>query len=379
MGTPIYYYVDPSIAGDSGAGTIGSPYGDLQYALNQVGTSPGRDATHGDQFNVKAGTDEILAAILSFATYGVPTMAAPCIIRGYASAANDGDFEAGTGIGGIDGNNGNFSISSTNYVYYVHMRLHNTGTVNLLAVAVPMRVLFCELDTAANGSATNISDKVIGCHLHDISGNTWRGVTFLGNFVDNTQTGKMTGDLYDTGIAGSACMRNIFVVDSAFSTHAISIGDDNCRASGNSIFATGAATGTGISFDVNRENLELQNNLIEGFIGAGGKGIDGVSRSEGYLVFTNNGVRNCSTPYANAADAIYESDNETLGASPFAKSGAITFANRFTYFAPVDTGNVHGGGFPVGSRVDKGAVQHADPAGGGPPLIQTRRNTMIGR
>ena len=28
-------YVDPSIAGDSGVGTIGDPYGDLEYAIEQ--------------------------------------------------------------------------------------------------------------------------------------------------------------------------------------------------------------------------------------------------------------------------------------------------------------------------------------------------------
>ena len=60
-------------------------------------------------------------------------------------------------------------------------------------------------------------------------------------------------------------------------------------------------------------------------------------------------------------------DNENLpvGVSPFDKNGSDTFANRFTFFAPVDTGNVRGGSYPSGSRIDKGAVQHADPAGGG--------------
>ena len=81
-----------------------------------------------------------------------------------------------------------------------------------------------------------------------------------------------------------------------------------------------------------------------------------------------------------AGEILYnDGDNESLGSSPFAKSGADTFANRFTYFAPNDVGNVRGGAYPSGSRFDKGAVQHADPAGGGVSIVGTRRNTLIGR
>lgn len=377
MGTPTYYYVDPDIETDTGTGVIGDPYGNLQYALDQVGTSPGRDATNGDQFNIQSASDDNLSAILDFGTYGTPTQSAPCIIRGYASAANDGDFEAGTGIGGIDGQNGDFGISALDDVHYVHMHLHNTGTATL--VTGNGRFTQCELDTSTGGGAFGTDSRMIGCHIHDISGPSIQVRVFLGNFVDNTQTIKFSVNIYNGTAIHARCERNIFVVDSSFSVHVITIQDDSSRYANNSILATGAATGTGISFDNDREQMEVQNNLIEGFSGGGGKGIDGVSRSEGYLVFTNNGVANCATDYPNPADVIYESDNESLGSSPFAKSGALTFANRFVYFAPLDVGNVQGGGFPVGSRIDKGAVQHADPSAGGPPLILTRRNTLIGR
>lgn len=374
MGTPTYTYVDPSIAADSGAGSIGDPYGDLQYALDQVT----RDATNGDQFNVKSGTDEILAAILDFSTYGAPTAVVPVIIRGYASAANDGDFEAGTGIGGIDGNDGDFSISGTNYVHYIHMHLHNTGTAAMAGTTVIVRAIQCELDTSTGGMTFHTDSQLFGCHIHDISGDPIRALIFVGNYMDNTQTTKFSGDIYDTGVVTARCLRNIFVVDSGFSAHVIRFNDDESGIMHNSIFATGAATGTGISFDTNREQIQLQNNLVEGFSGAGGKGVDGVSRTEGYIIFTNNGVYNCATAYPNPADAIFEDDNETLGATPFAKSGALTFANRFTYFAAADTGNVQGGGFPVGSRIDKGAVQHADPAGGASAKLIGCGGGMIG-
>ena len=58
------YYVDPSINANSGTGTIGDPFGDLQYALDTVT----RDSTNGDQFNIKAGTAEVLTGTLDFST-----------------------------------------------------------------------------------------------------------------------------------------------------------------------------------------------------------------------------------------------------------------------------------------------------------------------
>jgi len=81
------------------------------------------------------------------------------------------------------------------------------------------------------------------------------------------------------------------------------------------------------------------------------------------LLVGNNALYNNTTHYT-LNDAISIGDNEELGASPFAKSGADTFANRFTYFAPVDTGNVIGGAYPSGANLDKGAVQAAAAGGG---------------
>ena len=50
-------YVDPSIAADSGTGTIGDPFGDLEYAIEQTTF----DTTNGTRLNVKAGTDDFLS------------------------------------------------------------------------------------------------------------------------------------------------------------------------------------------------------------------------------------------------------------------------------------------------------------------------------
>jgi hypothetical protein len=60
MAAPTDSFIDPSIAGNSGSGTIGDPWGDCQHALDTVT----RDATDGDRMCIKEGTDEIHTAAL---------------------------------------------------------------------------------------------------------------------------------------------------------------------------------------------------------------------------------------------------------------------------------------------------------------------------
>jgi hypothetical protein len=80
------------------------------------------------------------------------------------------------------------------------------------------------------------------------------------------------------------------------------------------------------------------------------------------VVCRNNSIFNCTAGIVSAAgyDRLFSRGNETLGATPFAKSGSNTWANRFAYYAPVNTGLVYGDA--VGN-VFRGAVQ--PPAGGG--------------
>ncbi len=354
MGTPIYYYVDPSIAAKSGAGTIGSPYGDLQYALHQVRTNPGRNATHRDQLNVLAATDEILAATLDFATYGAPSTIAPCIFRGYTSVAND------RGIGGISGNGSVTILAGTAKVHFIDMHLHSTGAAAILTLGSAGSVQFCEVDnTTGNGvmGGGTLGTLLYGCHVHNIGVTGTAVARCLYNYFANG-TNDFTTCWVATGNL-SECSHNIFSVDGA--TICINLNREYQVARSNSILSA-SGTGVGIDIGTNRENLVCLDNVVEGFIGAGGRGFDGGNASEGFGIFAGNAAFNNTTDYANDADVVFTDDNEVLGATPFDKAGADTFANRFTYFAPVAAIQ---GTLYAGNRQDKGAVQHADPAGGG--------------
>lgn len=337
MGARQLLYIDPSIAANTGTGTIGDPFGDTQFALNQQGTDYTRDATNGDQFNVLDGTDEILTDILSLVTYGTPTAAAPLVFRGYTAVANDG------GQGGVDGNNGNFSVITSSHTHFIDMDCHNTGTADLFGIVASLQQ--CELhNTTAQIATAGSPQSFLQNHIYDISGtNVIQSVRHVyWNYFDNTQT-KKSSILVDTGTSNVEVVGNYFT-SGPDATICVNAADDHVFVNGNSILSAGG-TGAAIRLGTERLGVVVANNLIEGFSGAGGRGIDGVSRAEGYFFFANNSIFDCETPFANNADAIVEEGNETLTESPFDKSGANTFANRKIFYSPRNVGLVHGGAF----------------------------------
>lgn len=365
MAAPTDYFVDPSIAGDSGAGSLGDPYGDLQYALNQIT----RDATNGDRINIKAGTAELLTTSLSLATYGTPSLNAPLIFQGYASAAGDGDLDAGTGIGAIDMQGNNATIIARGAgISFIHTECFGTGSSAVLEIGIDQNVIECEIHESTGGGIIGNSQNrcsALGNHVHDTGGSGIESGSIVAwNYLKNDGT----TDFVDAIKPGTVTIveHNIISIDGA--TTGIAINNSfNIAWLHNSVLSS-SGTGIGIKHSSGIGlSFSLANNLVEGFSGAGGIGIQLASGTRQNPIYAGNAVYNNTTEYNDGgkADYLLVSDNETLGASPFAKSGSDTFANRFTYFAPVDTGNVQGGAYPPGIRLDKGAVQHADPAGGG--------------
>lgn len=359
MGAPSETYVDPSIAGNSGTGTIGDPYGDLQYAFDQVT----QDGTNGDRFNVLAGTDEILAANLTLATYGSPSDSFPVIIQGYTSAAGDG------GIGGISGAATYEMFSgSISFVHFIDMHCHNTGSASIVNLGFGGYAIRCEFDNSTAAIAITLSQPgafLDSCYVHNCSG---IGVVasadgaevrlsyFANGTNDFTHAISMSGD-------GCTAYRNILTLDG--SSNGIRITSSNGQKIVNNSILSASGTGAGVFLDSSPDQPIVVGNAVEGFSGAGGIGFD-LTGGSNLSLYGNNAAFNNTTNYSLTDDVgLNVGDNETLGATPFDKSGSDTFANRVTYFGPVDTGNMRNGAWPAAHRLDKGAVQHADPAGGG--------------
>ena len=330
-------YVDPSINANSGTGTVGDPYGDLQYALDTMT----RDSTDGDQINIKAGTAEVLTGSLDFTTYGTPSSTAALSFSGYTSSENDG------GIGSIDGD-GSYKIASLpNYSMMKDLELFNSGSNQIISGNAYASLTNCELHTQSGGSYSFYNITLYGCHLHDMSSNYGCGA------VNCFGCG-----FFDVGIylfTGYAAVRNVFVrTTTGYTIFGHNQGRFDCV--GNTLLCNG---GEGLRFTGGSSGSRITDNLIEGT----SKGIY-LESGNAALVFAN-AVYNSSVADYDIGSAPFGINlNESLSASPFEKTGALTWPNAKAYFAPANVGNVRTGAISNFDGV-KGAINVQPTSGGG--------------
>ena len=340
MAQPTEIYVDPAIAGDSGAGTIGDPFGDLEWAIEQTTF----DTTNGTRVNIKAGTDEVLAADLSNALADVGTTAAwapseqaPCIFQGYTTTAGDG------GKGGISGGGSVsiFNAPTQDYVSFIDIHAHNTGANVILNLNDGISLLRCEFDNStADLVAVDAIGVVMGCKFHNGAayGLTMRNSRASFNSFENG-TNDFTSAINCE--QQTSCERNLIKIDGA--SNGIRTENDNHIIEWNSIWSNGG-TGAGVIITgVNKTISILINNMVEGFSGAGGIGFALNATSSAVFVYAGNAAYNNTTNYAAPSDYVLDDwkgiGNETLTASPFTDA-----ANGD--FSPVDTGSVKEGSIP---------------------------------
>jgi hypothetical protein len=366
MADPTAYFVDPSIAAASGAGTIGDPYGDLQHALDTIT----RDSTNGDKINIKAGTDEVLSSAMSLATYGTPTVAAPLWLVGYTSAEDD------QGVGGIDCNGNAFyaAASTQDGFQFIDLEIHNCAGNRCINLDNDVSLIRVEIHnlTGASSPAVDIDNRgiLLGCYLHNINDvgyaiNGADNVSMMNYFENGTQK-------FDTCIQFATSNPIAFsIMDLDSNSDGIDSQAAAVHIFNNSIYAN-AGTGEGINCGYNNNYGFVHNNVIEGFSGTGGDGFALGSTSKLQLVMGNAAYNN-TTHYTYGTGRVpfkgwnsTTDTNETLSASGFTSASTGDFS-------PVDTGSMDGGSFPddfhQGSANNvwsmwKGAVQPA-PAGGG--------------
>ncbi len=358
-------YVDPAINANSGTGTIGDPYGDLQYALN----TKVRDAVNGDQFNIKAGTAEVLAAPLTLATYGTPTQPAYLVLRGYTTAANDG------GIAEINCNGASmWTVTTYDFVGLVDLKIHNGGNNNLVNLDTNCFFVNCEFYPGVSTpvsktllSVGGIDGLIAHCYFHD-PGTTGFGLQIVGgrtvvvnNFID-AGTSTMTNGISIGTAPGAVVIGNIIRLNSTGTGIGISATRGGTSIIGNTIYNAAAGTGSGINFSGSTYCASIaMNNVVEGFSGVGGVGIKGT----GSIMFLgHNATYNCATPVS--VSEITHVDKTAydvlLGASPFTSPAGANYAVSTALKAL---------GFPssflgasTNTYVDIGAAQRQEPAGG---------------
>ena len=357
------YYVDPSLDSNTGTGTIGDPFGDLQFGLDTVT----RDATNGDRFNIKDSATEVIVSSLDFSLYGTASPAAPLRFEGYTSAAGDG------GIGRMSTTS--FIVNNQNYdnVTFTNLEMFGDGTNSLLFQLDDNIGFFnCEIyGTSIVGSLISIDNDcyVYNCHLHDFGRNAiiaLLNARIYNNYIDSK-----------SGVPVSTLNRCIFIdsddgivanniINCNSESHRgiyLDSGVDYTKVTNNSILGTANNTVSGIDTFGTSISSIITNNLVEGFSGIGGQGVSFGNLDP--VIFRNNAFFNNTIDFPafpTGSQIVNSFGNESLIASPFAKNGANTFANRLEYFKPVDTGNVVNG---ADNNFTKGAVQAL--VGGAPP------------
>jgi len=364
---PVNYYVDPGGGNDTtGDGSLSTPWATVQHALDTISPDP----TYGDQINIKAGTDDTLAASLDMTTYGTPAASTPLVLRGYSSAADDG------GQGGIDcDGNSLFADTNLDYIVLIDLEIYNAGADEIIQLDNYISVIRCEIHgNSGNKAGVDIDNGgvIVGCHVYDVDGYglfITSGGYFAHNYITN-DGGSV--DMTCAIRASNYCLveRNFISVDGA--TYGIQLLGTNSRAQNNSIYHSGKAS-AGIDVLTGALGEVIHSNLIENFA----NGVDCGSSALPFSVYHNT-IFNCTTDIGFVGEEIdvipasASQNNEIPSVSPFAKkdlsgdaAAAPTYATRYTWFAPVDTDSVYGGAWPEGNGVlDRGAVQHEATGGG---------------
>lgn len=369
MGAPTEYYVDPSVAADGGAGTVGSPWTRLdgnviQYAFDNIT----RDATNGDRVNVKAGTPHTATTVeVSLLTYGTPNIGASLWLQGYTSTAGDG------GRGTVNGSAASNTLFAAGYNYcHVHdLILHNRHASLGSYSSIVRLSLTQDSPYSPFGIAVTQQSLVIGCDISGVgTGSSHYGITLgnystaIGNVIDMSSNSPSGAGIRMNGNSGLAAFN---IILASGSSRGILLDTHFTRAHNNSIYGNGS-TGQGIhSTGISDYNQSAWNNLIEGFSGVGGIGLKALSNVNQTSYFCNS-LHDNDTDVSSTADdwMINELVNESLGSSPFVNAAGGDFT-------PVDVGSVLSGAFAsVGGHTllnFRGAVSPVPGGGGGSVIV----------
>jgi hypothetical protein len=296
-------------------GTALLPFHTVQGALDLTT----RNTTDGDRINVKAGTTLTLDATLSYTTYGTPGDSALLVIQGYTTTAGDG------GIGVIDGA-ATYSIC-TLWVHsnFIDMKLGNCGSADVLDFGTGSSAVNCEIHTSSGfGVDMGTGNGVLGCWFHDLTGTQAIDNNTYGRVLYNYFDVAVTASVIDGGL-GAIIVGNIIDLSGAdTSVIGIDMPNSYMTAIGNTIYCSQANTSQAIW--VIGAACVVLNNIIEGWSGAGGDGI----QTDDFNSFVGaNAVYNCTAAYTfDAANLNYAiAPNDTIvTASPFTDAANDDFS-----------------------------------------------------
>lgn len=364
------YYVDPGGGNDTtGTGAIGTPWKTVQHALDSIT----RNSTDGDQVNVKAGTADVLGAALSLVTYGTPTAAAPLIFRGYTATAADG------GRGEIDGDGNGVISSAAPGIHFIDMKLGNTGANDILDLSGGYNICAgCELHHSS-GFACDFTGvgEIVGNYFHDLTGNS--AVDAGPHLVAyNYFNCAVTLTLLPIAASCAAIGNVIYVAGADTSVYGILAGGHGFSIIGNVVVSSNANTFAGIYAQYSYGMV--LNNIVVGWSGAGGRGLD----HDGAGYYGANAYYNNTSPETLATAKLQLSlgPSVNLAADPF-----VDAANGDFSLTAAAKAALRGVGWPAAylgahantdGHITIGAIQYgeAEAGGGGAVRILPLRGSI---
>jgi hypothetical protein len=291
-----------------------------------------RNATDGNQVNLKAGTAQVNAAALDLTTFiagGALGASAPLIVRGYTAAANDG------GIGEIDCNGVTmFADATVDSITLADLEIHTFGNNNGIALDDYITLFRCEVHKGASAPNTksliSVDDyaAVIGCYVHDlgvsgigISIASGPGCHIADNYIVLGADGA-TGIVMGGNSLGTIVRGNVVTAASAGAT-GINASAPGTFTSvvGNTFYNSAAGTARGIYCGL--ASIVL-NNVVEGWSGVGG---DGIEVANVYMI-GYNAFYNCLAPVTVTGQKFIDltANDVALAASPFTSPATGDFS-----------------------------------------------------
>lgn len=310
-------YVDYGAGSDAtGDGTIGTPWKTLQKAFDTLT----RNTADGNQVNLKAGTAHVNSAALDLTTFiagGALSATTPLIIRGYTSAANDG------GIGEIDcGGATMFAAATYDHITLIDLEIHTFGDNHGIQLDYYCAVYRCEIHKGASSPSgknlliANNTCTVMGCYVYAPGAGVARGITASGSTLVSGCYVDMGADATGIGIVTAGVISGCIVKCGNASQKGIYTSGSAVNVTGCAVRNTAAGTGSGIEAGGSSACSVIANNILVGFNGAGGEGVNLVNNIGfvGYNAFYQN------TATYTAGDQVFldlSANDVALAADPF--------------------------------------------------------------
>lgn len=333
MSAPTGYFSDivggtDDTTGDRGS-VVGNPWKTVQFALDNIT----QDTADGDVINIKTGGLNTLSASLDLSTYGTPSLTAPLIFRGYTSVAKDG------GRGDLNGDGARAVLAGTpNGVHFIDMACWKAGSSTVLALGQNCSLINCRVyDTTGTLVTISSHHYVNHCRFNDCSGTLALALT--SGVITNCTFADSATQQPRTWLSGGS--GSIYIINNLFQlsldTRGIEVTSEMFIV--NNSFFGAAGTGTAIKTLADRNRIIILNNIVSGFSGSGGVGID-LRSGDTILAYSNNTLQDNETDTNNVAGAWFGSSNESISNATYTDAPGGDFT-------PKNEGSILAGSFPT--------------------------------